>query len=329
MNLENVGISYNASYLLQGNQIERCKKSIDLNAKVTELLLRTDKKDCDIDNIKKVYKGKVLFHVPAINPDLANLKSVNELVRTLSENGIKMITINASNLSLDLFEWSTLEEQKKYFLNIVTAIATLASNKIEVAIDNLKHNESNTMFGSDIAQVTDIIVYSRKMLVKDFGFKEDVAEKYIGLSLNIDNIDVSSDKENLNNWNKAYEIAQNIKFTAWSRKKVESEIKEEAKNVRISNLDNEKNIKLITDMCKRNNYIVLLKTESDIDEVDEQFVLLLNLMGVDINVIKESSIKTKIKDNSKNNKKITNMIIALMIITTIIILCMMFLLELR
>lgn len=309
MNLENVGISYNASYLLQGNQIERCKKSIDLNAKVTELLLRTDKKDCDIDNIKKVYKGKVLFHVPAINTDLANLKSVNELVRTLSENGIKMITINASNLSLDLFEWSTLEEQKKYFLNIVTAIATLASNKIEVAIDNLKHNESNTMFGSDIAQVTDIIVYSRKMLVKDFGFKEDVAEKYIGLSLNIDNIDVSSDKENLNNW---FEVFNNS-----------------IKCIKISNLDNEKNIKLITDMCKKNNYIVLLKTESDIDEVDEQFVLLLNLMGVDINVIKESSIKTKIKDNSKNNKKITNIIIALMIITTIIILCMMFILELR
>ena len=309
MNLENVGISYNASYLLQGNQIERCKKSIDLNVKVTELLLRTDKKDCDIDNIKKVYKGKVLFHVPAINPDLANLKSVNELVRTLSENGIKMITINASNLSLDLFEWSTLEEQKKYFLNIVTAIETLASNKIEVAIDNLKHNESNTMFGSDIAQVTDIIVYSRKMLVKDFGFKEDLAEKYIGLSLNIDNIDVSSDKENLNNW---FEVFNNS-----------------IKCIKISNLDNEKNIKLITDMCKKNNYIVLLKTESDIDEVDEQFVLLLNLMGVDINVIKESSIKTKIKDNSKNNKKITNMIIALMIITTIIILCMMFILELR
>lgn len=309
MNLENIGISYNASYLLQGNQIERCKKSIDLNVKVTELLLRTDKKDCDIDNIKKVYKGKVLFHVPAINPDLANLKSVNELVRTLSGNGIKMITINASNLSLDLFEWSTLEEQKKYFLNIVTAIATLASNKIEVAIDNLKHNESNTMFGSDIAQVTDIIVYSRKMLVKDFGFKEDVAEKYIGLSLNIDNIDFSSDKENLNNW---FEVFNNS-----------------IKCIKISNLDNEKNIKLITDMCKKNNYVVLLKTESDLDEVDEQYVSLLNLMGVDVNITKENSKKTKIKDISKNNKKITNIIIALMIITTVIILCMMFILELR
>lgn len=309
MNLENIGISYNASYLLQGNQIERCKKSIDLNAKVTELLLRTDKKDCDIDNIKKVYKGKVLFHVPAINPDLANLKSVNELVRTLSENGIKMITINASNLSLDLFEWSTLEEQKKYFLNIVTAIATLASNKIEVAIDNLKRNESNTMFGSDIAQVTDIIVYSRKMLVKDFGFKEDVAEKYIGLSLNIDNIDVSSAKESLNNW---FEVFNNS-----------------IKCIKVSNLDNEENIKFLTDICKKNNYVVLLKTESDLDEVDEQYVSLLNLMGVDVNITKENSKKTKIKDISKNNKKITNIIIALMIITTIIILCMMFILELR
>lgn len=309
MNLENIGISYNASYLLQGNQIERCKKSIDLNAKVTELLLRTDKKDCDIDNIKKVYKGKVLFHVPAINPDLANLKSVNELVRTLSENGIKMITINASNLSLDLFEWSTLEEQKKYFLNIVTAIATLASNKIEVAIDNLKHNESNTMFGSDIAQVTDIIVYSRKMLVKDFGFKEDVAEKYIGLSLNLDNIDVSSAKESLNNW---FEVFNNS-----------------IKCIKVSNLDNEENIKFLTDICKKNNYVVLLKTESDLDEVDEQYVSLLNLMGVDVNITKENSKKTKIKDISKNNKKITNIIIALMIITTVIILCMMFILELR
>ena len=80
---------------------------------------------------------------------------------------------------------------------------------------------------------------------------------------------------------------------------------------------------------KKNNYVVLLKTESDLDEVDEQYVSLLNLMGVDVNITKENSKKTKIKDISKNNKKITNIIIALMIITTVIILCMMFILELR
>lgn len=32
-------------------------------------------------------------------------------------------------------------------------------------------------------------------------------------------------KENLNNWDKSYEIAQNIKFITWPMKKVESEIK--------------------------------------------------------------------------------------------------------
>ena len=131
MSLNNIGISYSGSYLLQGNQIERLKKSLELKANTTELLLRTDKKECDIDSLRKVYNGNILFHVPAINPDLANLKIVNEIVRNLKENKIELITINASNLSLDLFEWSTLDEQKKYFLNIVTAISTLASNKIE------------------------------------------------------------------------------------------------------------------------------------------------------------------------------------------------------
>ena len=41
-------------------------------------------------------------------------------------------------------------------------------------------------------------------------------------------------KENLNNWDKSYEIAQNIKFITWPRKKVESEIKDEIKSIRDS-----------------------------------------------------------------------------------------------
>ena len=39
-------------------------------------------------------------------------------------------------------------------------------------------------------------------------------------------------KKNLNNWNKSYEIAQNINFVTWPRQKVESEIKEDSKKVR-------------------------------------------------------------------------------------------------
>ena len=308
MSLNNIGISYSGSYLLQGNQIERLKKSLELKANTTELLLRTDKKECDMDSLRKVYNGNILFHVPAINPDLANLKIVNEIVRNLKENKIELITINASNLSLDLFEWSTLDEQKKYFLNIVTAISTLASNKIEVAVDNIKYEENNNLFGSNIAQMTDIIVYSRKMLVRDFGFREDEAEKYIGLSLNIDNIRTDSSKESLENWMEVF--SNSIKC------------------IKISNTNDTDKINKMLDIMEKDNkdYTILLSTNSDLDEINSGYINLINLIDKDSSIeIEEKNTVTDIK----SDKKMTNYIILGMIIATIVIICMMFVLKLR
>ena len=308
MSLNNIGISYSGSYLLQGNQIERLKKSLELKANTTELLLRTDKKECDIDSLRKVYNGNILFHVPAINPDLANLKIVNEIVRNLKENKIELITINASNLSLDLFEWSTLDEQKKYFLNIVTAISTLASNKIEVAVDNIKYEENNNLFGSNIAQMTDIIVYSRKMLVRDFGFREDEAEKYIGLSLNIDNIRTDSSKESLENWMEVF--SNSIKC------------------IKIFNSNDTDKINKMLDIMEKDNkdYTILLSTNSDLDEINSGYINLINLIDKDSSIeIEEKNTVTDIK----SDKKMTNYIILGMIIATIVIICMMFVLKLR
>lgn len=308
MSLNNIGISYSGSYLLQGNQIERLKKSLELKANTTELLLRTDKKECDIDSLRKVYNGNILFHVPAINPDLANLKIVNEIVRNLKENKIELITINASNLSLDLFEWSTLDEQKKYFLNIVTAISTLASNKIEVAVDNIKYEENNNLFGSNIAQMTDIIVYSRKMLVRDFGFREEEAEKYIGLSLNIDNIRTDSSKESLENWMEVF--SNSIKC------------------IKISNSNDTDKINKMLDIMEKYNkdYTILLSTNSDLDEINSGYINLINLIDKDSSIeIEEKNTVTDIK----SDKKMTNYIILGMIIATIVIICMMFVLKLR
>lgn len=308
MSLNNIGISYSGSYLLQGNQIERLKKSLELKANTTELLLRTDKKECDMDSLRKVYNGNILFHVPAINPDLANLKIVNEIVRNLKENKIELITINASNLSLDLFEWSTLDEQKKYFLNIVTAISTLASNKIEVAVDNIKYEENNNLFGSNIAQMTDIIVYSRKMLVRDFGFREDEAEKYIGLSLNIDNIRTDSSKESLENWMEVF--SNSIKC------------------IKISNTNDIDKINKMLDIMEKDNkdYTILLSTNSDLDEINSGYINLINLIDKDSSIeIEEKNTVTDIK----SDKQMTNYIILGMIIATIVIICMMFVLKLR
>ena len=86
-------------------------------------------------------------------------------------------------------------------------------------------------------------------------------------------------KENLNDWNKAYEIAQNIKFIAWSRKKVESEIKEEAKKIRDSVKDKfkKKAGKIFVSDSRQSNqdifdmYDILKKLENLIIEFDDIF----------------------------------------------------------
>lgn len=86
-------------------------------------------------------------------------------------------------------------------------------------------------------------------------------------------------KQNLNNWDKSYEIAQNIKFTTWPRKKVESEIKEEAKSVRdtVKKKFNKKIDKIFVSDSKQSNqdifdmYQTLKKLENLILEFDEIF----------------------------------------------------------
>lgn len=86
-------------------------------------------------------------------------------------------------------------------------------------------------------------------------------------------------KDNLNNWDKAYEIAQNIKFTTWSRKKVESEIKEEAKNIRdnVKKKFNKRKDKTFVSDSKQSiqdifdMYNILKKLENLILEFDEIF----------------------------------------------------------
>ena len=86
-------------------------------------------------------------------------------------------------------------------------------------------------------------------------------------------------KQNLNNWDKSYEIAQNIKFTTWPRKKVESEIKEEAKSIRdnAKKKFNKKIDKIFVSDSKQSNqdifdmYETLKKLENLILEFDEIF----------------------------------------------------------
>ena len=306
--LKNLGISYKASYLVQGNQMERCNTSTSLNIENTELQVRTDGKDFNINNILKTYKGNIVLHLPPVNPDLSNLELVNDVVKKIKDSKIKLVTINASNLALNLFEWSTLEEQKKYFLNIVTSVATIASNKIEVAFENLNPKANEVMFGSNINQMTDIIVYTRRLLTKDFGFTEEEAEKYVGITLDVNNVNTDAEKDNILNWFEVFnESIKVIKFQTIEQ------------------------LRMIYDILKDREYngYIFYETKSDLDDIKNEYSDLetylieeLKKKGVEIKPKKTKKIK-------KDNKGFSNIMITTMIVLTIVIVILMFIVKLR
>lgn len=264
--INQIGISYKSGYLVQGNQLERCKTSTKLQAYNTELQMRSDGKDFNITNILKLYGGNIIFHAPAININLSNLKNLESKIKKLVENNIKMITIDASNLSLDLFEWSTIEEQKKYFLNIVTGIATLASNKIVVAVENT-NSKDGKKFGYNISQVSDTIFYSRKLLVKDFGFSEEEASEYIGLCLNVNPAIDGLSIDTLDRWFKI----SNIKCIKFSK----------------SDDNYDALIDKILNLCLENDYSnpILFETTLELEMIADEYKYI------------DGKIKTKLKEN--------------------------------
>jgi len=305
--LDNLGISYKAGYLIQGNQIERCNISKKLKVKNTELMIRNDGKDYNISKKLKNYKDNIIFHLPAINPDLSNLNTVNNVVKELKQNNIKLVTIDASNLSNDLFEWSTIEEQKEYFLNIVTAIATLASNKIEVAIQNLKASEDDNKFGSKISQLTDVLIYSRKLLVKDFGITEEDSNKYIGISLNIDNMDIQIEKDNINNYLEVFN--------------------DSIKCIKICDTSL---LNYVLDFLKDKSIPLLMQTKSDLEEVKGEYDEFKKNIIDYLNINEIQVVESKNEDNNiKDNKEFSNIIIYTMVVLTIVIIALMFYIKLR
>lgn len=86
-------------------------------------------------------------------------------------------------------------------------------------------------------------------------------------------------KNNLYNWDKAYEISQNTNFITWPRKKIESEVKEQAKEIRDSVKEKFKKVQnkiLICDSKEakqdiQDMYNILSKLEKLILEFEEEF----------------------------------------------------------
>lgn len=127
-------------------------------------------------------------------------------------------------------------------------------------------------------------------------------------------------KENLNNWDKSYEIVQNIKFITWPRKKVESEIKDEIKSIRdsVKKKFNKKISKIFVSDSKQSNqdifdmYDILKKLGKLIIEFDEIFskkkrdkniVDFTDIEHFALNILVKG-VETTIDENGRKCKKI-------------------------
>ena len=202
--LKNLGICYKGDYITQGSQRDKAKKSSQLDIKITEFVIRNDGKNMDFGNVSSLYSGKIIFHLPTININQTNLKAIKDELISLMVNNINLVTIDASTLLYETYEWSTEEEQQNYLKNMAKGIATLASNNIPIAIENTDLDKNSLVFGKTISNISDLLVYTRNTLVEQFDFTRERANDIVGISLNVGNLVKTNEVIGLENWFKVF-----------------------------------------------------------------------------------------------------------------------------
>ena len=188
--------------------------------------------------------------------------------------------------------------------------------KIELfnLLDKMDEDFSNTIWGKELLQEVE------EELIDSITTLEDI-EKSLSYDIELDKFQqtIRDDidklvtlKNNLNNWDKAFEIYQNLSFATWPRKKVESEIKEEAKAVRD---DIKKKITksigkiLICNSVSANAdiydmYKILKKLENLILEFDKEFYKRKRDKNIaDFNDIEHFALKILIKEENGKIEK--------------------------
>ena len=202
--IKNLGISYRGDYINQGSYIEKFKKSSELNTNYTEFVIRNDGKGIFTDNLTSYYNGNIILHLPTINTNQTNLKNVKDTVISLLQNNIKLITIDASSLSGDTFDWCTAEEQQNYLKNMANGIASLCEFNIDIAIENTAKDKNELLFGRTISNMSDLLVYTRNALVEKYNYTREQANSRVGISLSIRKLRKVNNSLDLNTWFKVF-----------------------------------------------------------------------------------------------------------------------------
>jgi len=319
--INNLGISYKGNYINQGSQIDKCKKATDIGAKYLEFIIRNDGKDNDYINVSTYYQNEVIFHLPTINDNQSNFKLIRETISKLLKNNIKLFTIDASTLLYDTYDWSTSGEQQNYLKNMAKGIANLMDYNINIAIENTyKAEDDEYLFGKTLSNISDLLVYTRSILVEDFGLSRETANEKIGISLNIKRL--RKNNEDLTKWIKVFS--------------------NDIKCIKVNDIENNiEEFDILLNLLNENciNVPLLLETKDELEKITNEykkFEFLVNkkdnnqpLNLENYQVIDDSKYNEYNYNISSNQGGFTNVIIVVMILLTIIIAVMMFMLKLR
>ena len=320
--IKNLGICYRGDYINQGSNIEKCKKSTELDTLYTGFVIRNDGKGNTHDNLSSYYNGNIILHLPTINNNQTNLKNVKDIVISLLPNNIKLLTIDASMLLADTFDWCTAEEQQNYLKNMASGIAALCEYNLDIAIENTGKEKDGFVFGKSISNMSDLLVYTRNALVEKYNYTREEANKRVGISLNIRKLKKTTDRLELNTWFKVFY--------------------NDIKCIKVSDIENSlHDLDSLLDLVMGTNLDIpiLLETKSELEKIVNeykkfQFVVNKKLNHEVLNFdgyqeIKDSTYNEYNYNLASSQSGFTSAIIVIMIILTIIIAILMVLVKLR
>ena len=320
--IKNLGISYRGDYINQGSYIEKFKKSSELNTNYTEFVIRNDGKGIFTDNLTSYYNGNIILHLPTINTNQTNLKNVKDTVISLLQNNIKLITIDASSLSGDTFDWCTAEEQQNYLKNMANGIASLCEFNIDIAIENTAKDKNELLFGRTISNMSDLLVYTRNALVEKYNYTREQANSRVGISLSIRKLRKVNNSLDLNTWFKVFY--------------------NDIKCIKVNDIENTlPDIDSLLDLVISTNIDVpiLLETKNELEKIVNEYKKFKFIVNKKLNrevlnfdgyqEIADSTYNEYNYNIASSQSGYTSAIIVIMIILTLIIAVLMVLVKLR
>lgn len=320
--IKNLGISYRGDYINQGSNIEKCKKSTELGTSYVGFVIRNDGKGTIVDNLSSYYNGNIILHLPTINTNQTNLKNVKDIVISLLPNNLKLLTIDASLLLADTYDWCTVEEQQNYLKNMANGIASLCEFNVDIAIENTGLEKNEALFGKSISNMSDLLVYTRNALVDKYNYTRDQANKRVGISLNLRKLRKHGNELDLNTWFKVFY--------------------NDIKCIKVNDIENTlSDIDNVLELVSSTNIDVpiLLETKSELEKIVNEYKKFKFIVNKKLNnevlnfdgyqEIADSTYNEYNYNIASNQSGFTSAIIVIMVIVTLIIAVLMVLVKLR